>query len=520
MALSFVGQHRRYAGLLSYLSYLAIFLVAVRLYASAQLSGLVRAFLLALAGIVGYGWLQVAGLDPFTWSSGGLAQRFSTMGNINFAAGYVGAVLPMAVAVAAFTGTARSWRVGAAILALVSIGYLGVNGSSQGPLAAVAGLLVVAVSWFLARRRAQGPRTETPLRPSPLVLAGGGVVLAVLVLLSTRLLPELAQGLSERRYFWRAALAITGDNPLVGTGLDSFRDWFPRYRAPEHAVLVGFDSADSAHSLPLSMLASGGIILLLAYLAFVGATAYVLVRGLRTAPPERMALFAGFGGLWVAYQVQSFVSVDVPGVTLLQFVSAGVIWALAAPPRTLTVGLPLASAKRNGWLPRSGAGAQRAAAASLALLLVISLAGAWFSTRPLRAELAAAQARAEPEPSARVVALERAIHLAPYEGEYQILVGQARVDAGDQAGARAAVIRSAELRPGSSRLALGAADFSRSNGDTDAAQRWVEQAIDRDPNNPELLDEVAALYRGQDRLPEAEALTAEAERLRVEHSDS
>jgi hypothetical protein len=63
VALDPVGNHRRYGGLMSYLSYVVIFLVTVRLFAASSARPVVRALLVALAGLTAYGLLQLAGLD-------------------------------------------------------------------------------------------------------------------------------------------------------------------------------------------------------------------------------------------------------------------------------------------------------------------------------------------------------------------------------------------------------------------------------------------------------------------------
>jgi O-antigen ligase len=365
VGLSTFGQHRRYAGLLPYLAYVVVFLVAARLYVSGQPRGLVRAVVGSFAVVTGYGLLQVAGLDPYTWSSNGLDQTFSTMGNINFAAGYIAATAPVLAAVSLLRGWSPAWRWTAFGLLVLGAVYLLVNGSAQGPIAAAAGLTVVAVAWLQLRRGTSSsllPK-DRRARTAALVAAAGGLLAAGL--LAAQLAPQVVDSLSERRYFWRASFAIFGDHPLLGTGLDSFRDHFPRYRAPEHAVLLGFDNADSPHSLPLSMLVSGGLPLALAYLAFVGVIGWLLVRGLRQADPERLPVLAAFGGMWVAYQVQSLVSVDVPALSFLHFLSAGLVVAAASGTSSVSVPLPLAPAARGSLLPRPGSRARPAVAAAM-----------------------------------------------------------------------------------------------------------------------------------------------------------
>jgi O-antigen ligase len=516
--LSLVGQHRRYSGLASYLSYLVVFLVAVRLYAGREPRGLMKAVLLSLGVVSVYGLLQVAGLDPYTWASKGLPQRFSTMGNINFAAGYTAMAVPVAAAVALLPGWSQGWRLTGGALLLAGIAYIALNGSSQGPVAAAAGLGLVAAAWLLSRT--QG-RPAPPTGRRRIVWAACGVLaLAAVAAVVVRFGPAALDGFSERQYFWRAALGIFADNPVLGTGMESFRDNFTRYRAPEHAVFKGFDGADSPHDLPLSMLVSGGLPLMLLYLAFVGYVGWVLVRGLLVAPPGRLVGLAAFGGMWLAYQVQSLVSVDVPGVTFLHFLSAALILAAARPPSTVSFRLfSLAPAARGAFLPRGTKTARRAAITALAAVVLLGTASAWVVTRPMRADLAAGQGVRAADAQAKVTAFDRAVALAPWEGEYRIGQGKARLDAGQQDEAYESVLAAAELRRGSSRLALGAADFARRAGDAPTASFWVEQALERDPSNPLLLEEVAALVAADGDTARAERLRQQAEGLRTDHGD-
>lgn len=517
VALALVGQNRRSAGSLSYAAYLAIFLVAVRLYAGDRARGPAQALLLGLAAVTAYGLLQVAGLDPFAWSTGGLDATFSTMGNINFAAGYVGTVVPLAAAVALFPVWSRPWRVTGVVLFVLGAVYLFANGSAQGPVAAAAGLVVVIAALLLSRRRGGGLATPGARW---LLGAGAAVALGVTAVVALRAAPEVVAGLSERRYFWRAAVDIFADHPVVGAGFDSFRDQFTRYRAPEHAVFLGYDGADSPHNVPLGMLSGGGLPLLLSYLAFVVYTGFALVRGLLARPSERQWALAAFGGVWAAYQVQSLVSVDVPGVTHLHFVSAAIVLAVARPPRELSLRLPVTPAARGSLLPRAGSGAGRPlAGAALAALLVIALVAAWTATRPLRADLAAGSGTRKADASEKVDRLAQAVRLAPWEAEYRLAHGRALIEAGATGAAYREALKAADLRRGSSKLALGAADFARRSRDDELAETWTERALERDPNNPVLLEDVAAVLRERGDATRADELEQRAARLRVEHAD-
>ncbi len=510
VVLAFVGQHSRYAGLLSYLAYLAIFAVALRLYLADSARGLMRALLAAMAVVCAYGLLQVAGLDPYSWRAIRDEPVFSTLGNTNFAAAYVAILAPVAAAVVLFRGWGRGWRIAAGILLALGVGYIVATKATQGPLAAAAGLGVVGAAWLLSRRSvtsAKGPATF----PRWLLIGGPVAAFVVVVLLGARLAPDVVNSLGERRQFWQAALGIFADHPVVGTGLDSFRDYFTQYRPAAHAVERGFQATDSTHNLPLGMLSNGGIGLAAAYLAFVGYVGWVLVKGLLTVGRDRVMPLAAFGGMWAAYQVQSLVSLDVPALTVLHFLSAALVLALAAPPAVVGWKLPTAAAARGRLLP--GGQGRRLAAAVVAGVLVLGLSATWLGSRPLRADLAAGEGRGL-ENGEGLPAFDKAVALAPWEAEYRLFQAQSRLDAGQRDGAFQAAITAAELRRGSSKLALGNADIAQRRGEEATVAFWVDQALRRDPNNPLMLDQAAEFVREAGDADRADRLVARAEQLR------
>lgn len=520
VSLALFGQHGRYAGLLSYLAYLSLFLVVTRLYAGAvQLRGLLLALMLSLALVSAYGLLQAAGLDPYTWSSGGLDQTFSTMGNINFAAGYIASTVPVAAAVVVLSGWSSGRRGVALAILLASLGYLMLTKSAQGPVAAAAGLSVVGVAWLLGRHRVTAPKTTMAPASRLLVPVSVAAAVVLLGLTAARLMPTLLDGLAERRYFWGAALAIFADHPFLGTGLDSFRDYFTQYRAPEHGVAIGFDGADSVHNLPLGMLAAGGLPLALTYMAFVGYTGWALADGLRSAKADGRLPLAAFGGMWVAFQVQSLVSLDVPPLTFLHFLSAAIVLGSTGRMSWRAVTLPVPAAARGALVPRGRGRARRISAVALAVVAVLGVTASWWASRPMRAELAASAGLRTTDPTQRVDRLDQAVRLAPWEAEYRIMQGQARLETGQAEAAYESVMAVAGLRRGSSRLALGAADFARRAGDDAKADAWITEALRRDPSNPFLLEEVAALARGRGDQQRADDLVQRAQSLRSEHGD-
>jgi putative inorganic carbon (hco3(-)) transporter len=332
--MSLYGWGGRYTGLLPYLSYLVIAVTAVRLYRDHSPAHLASWAVVASVPVALYGWIQWFGLDPLSW---GWAEQgppmFGTIGNPNFFSAW----MAVSAAFCAWGAATRTWtglaRLGAAGTGLLCVGAAAVSESLQGPAAAAVGLSLFAVVWlFTAEGTARrwrwpflGAGTVLWAGLGTAFLAGAGPLSVVreMVLNSYR----------SRVWKWEPALAMLADRPLFGFGLDTYSEWFYTYRAADIAVLYGTQRpTDDPHNVVLSMLAGGGLLLGLAWVAAVGATGWALVRGLRRLEGEQRLLLGGFGAAWAAYQTQSLVSIDTPPLAILHWLTAGVIVALGVRP--------------------------------------------------------------------------------------------------------------------------------------------------------------------------------------------
>ncbi|PSO56055.1 MAG: hypothetical protein BRC31_00150 [Actinobacteria bacterium QS_5_72_10] len=144
---------------------------------------------------------------------------------------------------------------------------------------------------------------------------------------------QLTTSLETRLGKWETALRMAGDHPLVGLGLNDFADYFHAYRPQWLATEDGLErTTDTPHNVPLDMLTSGGVLLLTAYVVLVVVTAWALARGLRRLDGQQRLLLGGMGGAWGAYQLQSYVSIDVPPLAVLHYTLAGLIIAFGLAP--------------------------------------------------------------------------------------------------------------------------------------------------------------------------------------------
>ncbi|MDT7538083.1 MAG: hypothetical protein QOI82_1668 [Actinomycetota bacterium] len=388
-----VGTYGRNSGFMAYAAALVLFLAGTRWWTAATGHWLALALIASGAFTAGYGLLQYAGADPVNWSNP-FNPIIGALGNPDFASAYLGMTTPVAAWGALRRGWGLPWRVASAVAGLTCLVVAFLSHAVQGPLAAGAGLVVVVVAVLLER--------GGPLARRGLLGLGGLTVLGLVTLVAgaAKIGPAARifrrTSFQARQYYWDGAVDMFRQHPLFGVGLDHYGAHWRQVRSDAATRVLGGDAySDAAHSVPLQMLAQGGVVLAVAYVAFIITVAAYLVRGLMRTEGDARLLLGGLGGAWTAYLVESTVSIDQVPMLTLEFVTAGAVVALSsAASRQLrlpgALREPVAGATRRGRkVPtvrvRETTPADLAwtSAAALGLLVL-----AWFSWLPLRANAA------------------------------------------------------------------------------------------------------------------------------------
>jgi hypothetical protein len=221
------------------------------------------------------------------------------------------------------------------------------------------------------------------------------------------------------------------NSPVTGVGLDRYG---AHYRGVRPAVAAAANNySDAAHSVPLHLLATGGFLLAVAYCALIVAVAWALVRGLRRTSGDDRLLLGGVGGAWVAYQVQSFVSIDEPALAVTGWLLAAAVVALAGGSRLVERLLPGAvpvRARKGRRAPLMSDPVLVWSATTLticAAAVVVGLVAFWFALKPLRASYdvrGAALSLSHGDGNAALDQYDAATRLAPYEASYWLQRGQ------------------------------------------------------------------------------------------------
>ena len=327
---SLVGERLQYQGLLTTLLYAGYYgLARLVVGGPARLLQLAGAATVGGALVAGYALVQRAGLDP-VWEGflpGG--RVFSSIGQSNALAAYLVLVLPIA---AALLPSTRGWTRGALIVAVAAMAAaFACTLSRGGALGFLAAAGVAVVGW----RPLRGVHRRTiALGAAAAVLAAAG---AFAVVEPLRERAELANdsSLSFHLAAWEVAARIALDEPLTGTGQETYPDVFPgwshRVLSAERAAELDAFRVESPHNVYLGIAAGAGIPALAAYLGLLVAVAVAVLRALRVAAPALRAVLvgvlAGSAGHLVA---DAFISPETTGTWLFWLFLGATLGALPA----------------------------------------------------------------------------------------------------------------------------------------------------------------------------------------------
>ena len=485
------GTNGRNAGLLAYGSALLLYLAVLRLFDRPATRGVLFALVLGGLFTALYGALQYRGIDAVGWNNP-FNPIIAGLGNPNFAAAYIGISVPAAAWGALWDGWHPAFRVLSGGVALLGLGVAAISDAVQGPLAAAAGLAVLAVAVVL----------NLPAALRRPLLAGLAVVsllgLAVLFVGVTGRGPARAffSGVSfrNRTFYWEAAVSMWQRSPLYGVGLDSYGIRWRQERPIEAPRELGGDHySDAAHDVFLQMAAQGGVVLGAAFLLLLGLVAFHLVRGLRRLEGQERLLLGGLGGAWAAYQVQALVSIDQVPLLLVDYVVGAAVVVAAGGARLRHVRLPGALAPVDPEVARRRRVAVVKERAMLPLdwalvgvVALLFLAGSWLALRPSLAAQDAydgAVASGVGDPAGAVAAYDRAIGRAPANATYK--VGRATVlnTLGDAPGALDGFLDAARTDPYDIGAVRTVGRLAAAADEVDRARRYFERGVRLDPTN-------------------------------------
>ena len=315
----FYGTYTRNTGALAYIS-LALLLLSSSLVSDKQfLEKFIGVTLIIGVILIIYGNIQYLGLEPFPYTTAYTVNApIGTFGNSNFQAAFMGLIAVVASTMVLNPGFKLLTRLGLGLMGLAAIVVVRETLSSQGYLNFIAGAGVVAMLWlFMSKRK------SLAIAVAGLGVIGGGLVFLGLINSGPLAKYIYEASIAARGHYWRAAIKMLIEHPIFGVGMDNYGTWYPRNR--QVAMENGFLTySNSAHNVYLDLASNGGFPLLVIYLAITALVVVAIVRVIQRNDGFD-AYFLATVGAWVAYHVQSFISINQLGLAIWGWVLSGLI---------------------------------------------------------------------------------------------------------------------------------------------------------------------------------------------------
>jgi tetratricopeptide (TPR) repeat protein len=413
------GKYRRFEGLLSFITYAAVFFLALQVVdRPSRARSLARTFSISGMLVALYGVGQYLGIDPWTWGNLPFETNrgFSTFGNPDMYGGFL--VLPFGVTLGlALSERDERWRSAYWVFTLILV-VAGLTSFTRGAWIGATVALIAFVWAYLVARRGSDMRLE---RVDQRFL-GVTAVAAIAVIARSLANPDpvrnvvsrvvsifqFDQGSALTRFqIWEAALAAIRERPFFGWGADTFRLLYPMFKREEYVASAGYLSvADNVHNYPLQLASALGVpgaLLLYALFAYAlyASARQVFVRGSGT---DRL-VFAGFWAAALGYIVHLIFGISVTGSTVFLWLCFGV---LLSPGARAKVVQP----------PRIGPFVGAA-------IIVLVVVGSWMNIRYIVADNHYLRAKVVERDQLKALEhIDRAIELNPYNDMYLLDRGQ------------------------------------------------------------------------------------------------
>jgi len=315
----FFGDYARRTGFLSYFSLTIFFLASAYLFRLKKIAFLDWATIVVGFLIGFYGFLQHFKIDFIAWNNA-YNSVLSSLGNPDFAAAVMAIFMVLNFGLTLNSGRAIWIRVVGglnSVLLLVTIVFSQVR---QGLLAGAFGIAIIVLVWIHQRQK-----IVAYVLAGLSVLGGIGAVLGMLNM-GPLVKYFYKVSVTYRGDYWRAGWRMFTSHPWFGVGLDRYGAYFRYYRDATQVARRGPNIISNAtHDVPLQLASTGGIFVLLAFLALTG---FILWRGivaLRGTTGVEQMIVATILGAWAAYEAQSIISIDNLGIAIWGWILGGAV---------------------------------------------------------------------------------------------------------------------------------------------------------------------------------------------------
>lgn len=337
------GVFGRQTGFVAYLFLAMVMLAAALLRTQKSFTRIVWALLIAAAINIIYAAWAIAFGDFIDWNNpyGNILGLF---GNPNFIGAFLGMFITGSIAFAFSSHFSWFYRIAFIVLGFLALYEIKESHAVQGLVVTGAGLAMIG--FYLVRSKTKGNLTVAGYLLA--VSIAGGFALAGALQKGPLASVIYKKSVSLRGTYWETGINIGLDKPLTGAGMDSYGNWYRAFR-PDRA-LVDMPGVkvitNAAHNVIIDIFAYGGFPLLISYLAILIVGIWSIIRvTLRTRTYD--GTFVALATTWLAYQLQSIISINQMGLAIWGWLLIGVLVAYEYSTRPRSEGVEKAKPARQ-----------------------------------------------------------------------------------------------------------------------------------------------------------------------------
>jgi len=318
----FYGEYGRNTGLLTYIGLVGLFVVIIFLGSFRNIGRILNALVIAGYANILYAAYYLTGRDLFSWVNP-YKKFLGTFGNPNFISSFMAIFITVIFARLIEKQSTIKVKIFRLIVIIVSFYVIKITGSLQGFVLAILGISLVIGFYIRLEIR------KMKFFYSYVACFLAVTFFAILGILQKGPLVSVLYkpSVSLRGEYWHAGINMGIDKPFFGVGLDSYGTYYRQFRDFSAITNPGANTVtNAAHNVIIDIFAGTGLVGLASYVALliiITSLGVKVMKNLKSYDPLFVALFS----TWLAYQVQSIISINQIGLAVWGWALGGGIVA-------------------------------------------------------------------------------------------------------------------------------------------------------------------------------------------------
>lgn len=316
---SFIGETQRRNGFFTYLGLAIIFMYSILSLRNQMILRFLKVSIFTGLIVGLYGLFQVSGRDFVDWNNP-YNSMISTLGNPNFASASLAIFATTSLLVINLKSFSKLLKFTALVATSVALFCIVVSDSRQGLIALIFSLVFYFSALLILKNKKLGLLNLVFVLPA--------ILISILGMLQKGPFTQILykDSVSVRGFYWRAAVEMFKSNPLLGVGVDRYGAYFREFREVEYTSRYGYEIySTNAHNTFLQLFSTGGFFVGFFYVLI---QSYVLIKGIRSAAKlsgDQQKIILILLAAWLAYQAQSFISIDNIGIAVWGWLIGGAV---------------------------------------------------------------------------------------------------------------------------------------------------------------------------------------------------